>query len=484
VRKAWALGVVAGFIVAGWGCGGEGRASFRRIDSGTGDGGLLADAGFDGGIPDGGPDAGMADGGVSDAGQDGGMADGGVSDAGQDGGTADGGSDGGSADAGSLGRWQPLGLPLGRDAQTYPVLTLDPSGVIYLAFAALAEGPGMDQTELRVWRWSGRSWTPVGDVVVSSVLRFPSSAPLWLGLATDATGHPLVAFGDSGPDSGTGMFPLKTWKLDGGVWESVPVPRAAAFLNGLALVRGADGSVRLAVAADGQLQLWGLGPTGWTEVASPLPAPADAGVSQPDLALSGDGTAVVVFDTALVAGEVGALRAARWTDGGWADLGLPSPGDAGTVFYGPRVQLRSDGGVVVAAAQWLREEQSHLQDGVAVPILSLGLGGWATAAIATPPGGSGLSEPVVGAPLGLALRNDTPIVVFTDRDGGTELHALTAGGLDVALAPTLEGVMAGTLVLDSMGVSVVGGVTPLVILDAGLPAVDGGASEVLRVLPP
>jgi hypothetical protein len=358
--------------------------------------------------------------------------------------------------------------------------------VLYLAFAALVQAPVMDQTELRVMRWSGSSWTPVGGVVVSSALRlrFPYSDPLWLGLATDATGCPVVAFGDSGPDAGTGIFPLRTWTLDGGVWEPVPVPGAAVFLNGLALVRGADGSVRLAVASDGQLQLWGLGPTGWKEIASPLAAGVDAGVSQPDLALAGDGTPVVVFDTARVAGEVGALRAARWTDGGWTDLGLPSPGDAETVFYGPRVLVRSDGGVVVAAAQWLREAESHLQSGVAVPILSLGLGGWATAAIATPPGGTGLSVPVVGAPLGLALQNDTPVVVFTDRDGGTELHALTPGGVDVALAPMLEGVMSGMLLLDSMGVPVVGGVTPLTIQDAGLPAVDGGAIEVLRVLPP
>ena len=450
--KAWALGVVGAILVAGSGCRGEGRASLRRIDSGPGDGGR-EDAGFDGG----------------------------ASDAGRDGGTVDGGSDGGAADAGGLGRWVPLGFALGRDAQTYPVLTLDPSGVVYLAFAAVAEASG---TELRVMRWSGSSWTPVGGVVTSSALRFPYSEPLWLGLATDATGHPLVAFGDSGPDSGTGIFPLKTWALDGGVWVSVPVPGGAAILNGLSLVRGADGSVRLAVASDGQLQLWGLGPTGWTEVASTLQAPADAGVNQPDLALAGDGTPVVVFDTARVAGEVGALRVARWTDGGWNDLGLPSPGGGETVFYGPRVLVRSDGGVVVAAAQWLREAQSHLQSGVAVPILSLGFGGWATAAIATPPGGSGLSEPVVGAPLGLALQKDTPVIVYTDRDGGTELRALMDGGVDVALAPRLEGVMAGTLLLDSTGMPLVAGVTPLTILDAGLPAVDGGAIEVLKVLPP
>jgi hypothetical protein len=44
--------------------------------------------------------------------------------------------------------------------------------------------------------------------------------------------------------------------------------------------------------------------------------------------------------------------------------------------------------------------------------------------------------------------------------------------------------MAGTLLLDSMGTPVVAGVTPLTTLDAGLPAVDGGATTVLRVLPP
>jgi hypothetical protein len=387
--------------------------------------------------------------------------------------------DAGSEDAG---RWEPLGSPLGHDTQVYPAVAADPSGTVFVAYAALAAGPGIDQTELRVARWSGSAWIPVGGVVASSGTRLPYSDPLWLGLATDGAGRLMVAFGDTGPGLPTGPLPLKTWTFDGSMWQPVPVPGTAKFLNGLSLLRGADGVLRLAVASETGLRLWILVSGTWTEATSPLPTPADAGVSQPALGLAPDGTPVVVFDRARVAGEVGALQAVRWTDGGWSDLGLPSPGDAETVFYGPRVVVRADGGVVVAAAQWIREATSHLQNGVAVPLLTLGAGGWSLVDLQAVPGGAGLSEPVAGAPIGLALQGDAPVVVFTRRDGGTELRALTAAG-EVALAPPLDGVMAGTLVLDSLGTPVVGGVTPQTILDAGLPAVDGGASEVLRVVP-
>ncbi|MGZ6078634.1 MAG: hypothetical protein ACXWK6_12575, partial [Myxococcaceae bacterium] len=108
------------------------RAPDAGLDAGTGlDGGDDVGPGNSDGGPDGGDDAGP---GNSDGGPDGGPQDAGAP---QDAGPQDAGApaDAGVPDAGLSGVWQPLGPPLGHDAQVYPAMALDASGALLVAFA-------------------------------------------------------------------------------------------------------------------------------------------------------------------------------------------------------------------------------------------------------------------------------------------------------------------------------------------------------------
>ena len=403
-----------------------------------------------------------------DAGVDGGVgADAGVPDAGP--------PDAGTFDGGWIGTWEPLGPPLGSDAQVYPALAFDPRGRLLVAYVDLASSPGATPTELHVVRWSGSTWEPLGGTVARSDTRFPYSAPLWLRLASERDGRPVLAFGDSGPDGGLGSFPVQTWAFDGSAWQPIPAPGSGPFLNGMALACGPDGQLRLVLSGGDALGVWTLGPAGWTPAVAPLLD--DGGVSEPDLALAGDGSPVVVFSEAPAPGSFGPLRAWRWDGAGWIDLGLPSPDAWGMLFHTPRVRLRSDGGVVVAASQWRYDPETKMQLGVAEPVFALGEGGWTALPEDGPPGGSGLSEPIAGAPIGLQLANDVPVLVSTGADGGAELRALPDEGSRTA--PPLPGVTAGTLALAADGAPYVGGVTPLVI-SADPSETDGGQVQVLR----
>jgi hypothetical protein len=434
------------------------------------DAGSPEDAGVDAGPVDAGPpDAGPPDAGPPDAGSpDAGSPDAGSPDAGS--------PNAGSPDGGWSGAWQPVGPRLGNENQVYPALAVDASGALLVAYADLVESPGSVVTEVKVVRWSGTSWAPVGGIIAQSDTRFPYSAPLWLRLATDATGRPVLAFGDSGPSSSSGTFPLKTWVFDGSVWQPVPVPVAGEQLTGLALETGPDGQVRLAVSSGLELDVLTLNGQSWIEAVPDLAH--DSGVSEPDLALAGDGSPVVSFAESPAPGAFGPLRAWRWSDGGWTDLGVPTPTTQGLIVHTPRVHLRGDGGVVVAASEWQYDPMTKLQTGVSVPVLALGEAGWVLVEDNGVPGGFGLSEPIPGAPVGLQLAGDVPVVLAMFADGGVTMRAIPEPGV-VREAPVLDGLGAGTLQLGSDGAPLVGAVTTPPV-GPGPGAIDGGQVQILR----
>jgi len=456
VRCAWGIAVLVALGVA---C--SDQMSHRAADAGP-----LTDAGCkDAGIPDAGPvDAGPVDAGPVDGGP-------------RDGGVTDGGSppDGGVADAGWSGTWEKIGPPLGQEAQVFPAMALDASGALLVAYVELVESPGLVATELHVVRWSGSAWEPLGGTVASSTQRLPYSAPLWVRLATDGLGRPLLAFGDSGPGATIGTFPLQTWAFDGTSWQSLALPLTAPQLGGFALGRGADGQVRLAVSTGHDLHLFVLGVPGWA--AAVPPHVHDGGVSEPDLAFAADGTPLVAFSEAASPGSFGTLHALRWADGGWTDLGLPSPLDAGILFHTPRVGALSDGGVVVAASEWRYDVLIKVQIGVDVPVFSLGKS-WSLLDADGAPGGFALSEPIPGAPVGLQLAGDLPVVVSTGADGGVSLRTIRPSGVP-SVAPVIGGYGAGTLLLMQDGTAVVGAVTP-VSHETGPGMVDGGQVQLLH----
>ena len=437
----------------------------------------------DAGLPDAGPDAGAPDGGPPDAGPDAGPPDAGPPDAGPpdagppDAGPPDAGPpDAGSPDAGWSGAWEPLGPLLGHEAQVYPEMALDGSGAPLIAHVVLVESPGVVTTELHVVRWTGSAWSPLGGAVASTSDRMPYTAPLFLRLTTDGTGRPVLAFGDSGPGSTVGAFPLQTWAFDGSSWQVLPLPVSAQQLSGVALSTGSDGQVRLVLATSHELRVLLLGASGWTEMLPPLVL--DAGVSEPDLALASDGSPLVAFSEAASPGSFGSLRALRGSDAGWSDLGLPSPPGENLLFHTPRIHARPDGGVVVAASEWQYDEISKLQVGIAVPVFTLVDGGWSLLEQDGVPGGFALSEPIPGSPVDLQLASDVPVVVSTGADGGVSLRALVAPNAEVA-APVLGGLGAGTLLLMRDGTPLVGAVLP-VSDETGPEGADGGQVQILH----
>jgi hypothetical protein len=355
-------------------------------------------------------------------------------------------------------------------------MTLDGSGAPVVAYADLVESPGIVATELHVARWSGTAWEPLGGTIASSTSRLPYTAPLFVRLATDVAGRPVLAFGDSGPGATVGAFPLQTWSFDGSAWMVLPLPITAPQLSGIALHQGADRRVRLVLSIGQEVRVLVLDGAGWSEAVAPLVD--DAGVSEPDLALEGDGTPLLAFSEAASPGSFGSLRAFRWSDAGWSDLGLPSPQGTGLLFHSPRIRERTDGGLVVAASEWQFDELSKLQMGIAVPVFELGEGGWSVLERDGVPGGSALSEPIPGSPVGLQLSNDVPVVVSTGADGGMSLRALLAPGASVP-APVLGGLGAGTLLLLPDGSPLVGAVTPVSPV-IGPEQADGGQVQILH----
>ena len=412
------------------------------------------DGGSDAGPPDAGPpaDAGVPDGGPVDAGP----------------------PDAGLPDAGWLGNWELFGPTLGHEAQVHPAMALDASGALIVAYVELVESPGVAATELHVVRWSGTAWEPLGGTVARSQTRFPYSAPLWVRLTTDGSGRPVLAFGDSGPGSSSGAFPVKTWVFDGVAWQPIPVPGQSALLGGFALGGDGDGGVQFALSTGQALEVWTLVDAGWTPTVPPLAD--DGGVSEPDLAVGPDGHPLVAFSEAPAPGSFGPLRVWRWDGGAWTDLAVPWPDAPGQIVHTPRVRARNDGGVVVAASAWLYDVLTKLQVGVGVPVLALAEGSWSVLEDDGAPGGFGLSEPIPGSPVDLQLAGDVAVVVSTADDGGVVLRAIPSAGGE-RVAPVLGGFGAGTLLLAPDGTPLVGAVMPR---SNGPDAADAGQVQILH----
>src|SRR5262249_53260850 len=124
---------------------------------------------------------------------------------------------------------------------------------------------------------------------------------------------------------------------------------------------------------------------------------------------------------------------------------------------------------------WLYDALTKLQVGVAVPVLPLGESGWSVVENDSAPGGFGLSEPIPGSPVDLALAGDVAVVVSTADDGGVVLRAIPPAGGE-RVAPVLGGFGAGTLLLAPDGTPLVGAVMPRF---NGPDAADAGQVQIL-----
>jgi len=113
-----------------------------------------------------------------------------------------------------------------------------------------------------------------------------------------------------------------------------------------------------------------------------------------------------------------------------------------------------------------------------VPLLALGETGWVLIQDNGVPGGFGLSEPIPGAPVGLQLAADVPVVLATLADGGVTMRAIPEPGV-VREAPLLDGLGAGTLGLGADGAPLVGAVTTPPT-GPGPGPIDGGQVQILR----
>ena len=415
-----------------------------------------------------------------------GAADGGPA----DGGAADGGPDrrvarrmvaqstlGRGADGGWSGTWEPVGPPLGHDAQVYPALAVDPSGRLLVAYADLVETPGLTTTEIQVVRWSGR---PAGIRLADlspAPTNIPFSAPLWLRLATDPRrASPSSRSAIRGPAP-----PRVRSRRSRGPSMARPGARSRCRDRHSSWVGSPSDWARMDGCASRCPPGVSSPCTSWARAdrrRSSHPLTIDGGISEPNQASGGDGSSVLAFSEALAPGSFGALRAWRYRDGGWVDLALPTPTGSGLLFHTPRVRERSDGGVVVAASQWQWDSPSpRFRSASRFRSSSSVKGAGRCSMDDGVPGGFGLSEPIPGSPVGLQLVGDVPVVVSTASDGGVVLRNFPASG-GTRTAPVVTDLGAGTLILAPNGTPLVGAVMP-VQQEIG-PASDGGEVRVLH----
>ncbi|RLB61201.1 MAG: hypothetical protein DRI90_11890 [Deltaproteobacteria bacterium] len=260
--------------------------------------------------------------------------------------------------------WSELGSfgPLDLDSANYaytPAITIDGAGNPVAAWHEMASGA----YSIMVKQWSGSSWEQLGPGPVDVDPAGHSQSP---ALATDCSGHPVVAWGEDQE-----IF-VKQW--DGSAWQQLGTASlrvstaddAYASSPSLAI----DGTGRVIVtwvewdsnlASDVYVKRWD-GST-WEQLGTgPIDMVAADSANAPEVAVGSDGLPVVVWDES--DSHTGSTTrhetfVKRWSGSSWEQLGGgPIAPLAGIQTYGPSIRIDSTDAPVVALYELLSDGSS------------------------------------------------------------------------------------------------------------------------------
>lgn len=139
-----------------------------------------------------------------------------------------------------------------------PEMTFDPTSGHVAAFGGFSQGGG---DLLRMWNWTGSTWTAI-----------QASAPPSTGAATDSGRHGVLLYRDP-VYHGTATNYIKdaasqTWRWDGSQWTQLaPNYDPDVFASGMFDDPANNRTLLIGVKSSGQLQIWAWSGSDWSELA-------------------------------------------------------------------------------------------------------------------------------------------------------------------------------------------------------------------------
>jgi len=262
----------------------------------------------------------------------------------------------------SSGSWTQLGGDInGEAANDYSgnSVSLSSDGTIVAIGATGNDGNGSNSGHVRVYEYSGSSWSQLGaDINGDSSGDYSGRS---VSLSSDGT---IVAIG--APDNdGNGIYSghVRVYEYSGSSWSQLGADingEAASDQSGRSVSLSSDGTIVAIGATDndgngsdsGHVRVYEYSGSSWSQLGADIDGDSSGDYSGRSVSLSSDGTIVAVgapYNDGNGSNS-GHVRVYQYSDSSWTQLVLDIDGEAANDYSGHSVSLSSDGTIVAVGA--------------------------------------------------------------------------------------------------------------------------------------
>jgi hypothetical protein len=240
-------------------------------------------------------------------------------------------------------------------------VSLSSDGTIVAIGARRNDGNGSDAGHVRVYQYSGGTWTQLGSDIDGEAAFDQSGVSV--SLSSDGTIVAIGAFQNSGNGSYAGHVRVYEWSGSAWVQKGVDIDGEAAIdYSGLSVSLSSDGT-EVAIGAPlndgnasnaGHVRVYEWNGSAWQQKGADIDGEAAADYLGYSVSLSSDGTEVAI-GAILNDGngsDAGHVRVYQYSGGTWTQLGSDIDGEAALDQSGYSVSLSSDGTEVAIGAPY------------------------------------------------------------------------------------------------------------------------------------
>ena len=240
-------------------------------------------------------------------------------------------------------------------------VSLSSDGTRVAIGATSNDGNGSNSGHVRVYQYSGSSWSPLGGDIDGEAAEDNSGYSV--SLSDDGTKVAIGAYGNDGTVSNAGHVRVYSW--NGTLWSQLGVDingEAADDYSGWSVSLSSDGTI-LAIGAyrndgggssSGHVRVYSWNGTAWIQLGDDIDGEA-SDQSGWSVSLSSDGTILAIGaigNSVWGQSDTGHVRLYSWNGTAWIQLGDDIDGEGDGDYFGYSVSLSSDGSKVAIGAPY------------------------------------------------------------------------------------------------------------------------------------
>ena len=258
--------------------------------------------------------------------------------------------------------WSQLGADINGEAASdisgYSV-SMSSDGTIVAIGSNFNDGNGSSSGHVRVYQYSSGSWTQLGgDINGEAAYDYSGNS---VSLSSDGT---IVAIGATGNDgNGSNSGHVRVYEYSGSSWSQLGADingDSSGDYSGRSVSLSSDGTIVAIGAPDndgngiysGHVRVYEYSGSSWSQLGADINGDSSGDYSGYSVSLSSDGTIVAIGapDNDGNGSDSGHVRVYEYSGSSWSQLGNDIDGEAANDFSGRSVSIDSDGSHVAIGA--------------------------------------------------------------------------------------------------------------------------------------